>query len=311
MAGKMTRSNFVELLYPGYHDIFFDNYGDLPMEASQVFDMISHNEYFMKKGRMMGLGPFQNKAVGDFISLDAGKWLSDKEVFFPTYALGYGVTWELLEDDRYGEIEKFAAELGKSAQVTKELLSFDVLNNATGTDEVGLDGKAMLANDHLTGDGVTTIDNLSAAALSQTALEDGLEYFETLVNERSEPRPFKGPKLLLIPPQLKWKAKELLLSEYKPEFVPGDYTATALDTRNSINVLADEDISYMVVHWFTKTDCWFLIDKKYNDLIGVNRRNVTFDKSKDPNNGDGMYYSTFRYKPTFFDFRGITGYPGA
>ena len=311
MPAKMNRNNFTELLYKGLHYIFFDNYAKPTSEYDKIFKMMSHDEYSKKVGRLMGLGTFQNKAEGDFISMDAGEWLSDKEVFFPTYALGYGVTWEMVEDDLYGQIDKFAAELGESAGVTKEILSWDIFNNATGTTETGLDGKALLADDHLTGDGVTTLDNLSASALSQVAIQDALTYFDKIVNERSEPRPFNGQKVLIIPPELKWKAKELLLSEYKPEFDNQAHDGGALDTRNAVNVIGDEDISYMVCHWLTKSDAWFMVDKMNHDLNGINRRMVSFDKTKDPSTGDGMFYSTFRYKPTFFDFRGVYGYPGA
>ncbi len=310
MATKMTRQNFTELLYQGLHKIFFDNYAKPTAEYTKVFHTMNHDEYSKKVGRMMGLGPFRTKAEGSFINMDAGEWLSDKEIFFPTWALGYGVTWEMIEDDLYDQINKFTAELGDSAHLTKEMLSWDVLNNATSTDDPGLDAKALLSNTHLTGDGVTTIDNLSAAALSLSSLEAALTYYEKMVNERSEPRPFTGPKLLIIPPELKWKAKELLLTEYKPEFNV-DTDGTTLDTRNAINAIGDEDISYMVCHYLTKADAWFMIDKSNHDLNGVTRRATSFDKTKDPNTTDAIYYSTFRYKASFFDFRGCYGYPGA
>lgn len=311
----MTRGNFGKLLYPGLSKIFFDNYADPGAEYVKLLKMQSHDEYFMRQGRMMGLGPFRNKMEGDFIQMDAGKWLSDKEIYFPTYALGYGVSYEMVEDDQYNQIDKFSKELGESANVTKELLSWDILNAATldgaSGGRSGLDGKALLASDHVTGDGVTTINNLSADALSQTALENALIYFENLVNERSEPRPFNGPKLLLISPELKPKAKELLLSEFKPEFTV-EPTSQYKDTRNSINTLADEDIQYMVCHWLTAAnkDAWYMIDKNNHDLLGINRRDVMFDNTTDPKTTDSIYYGSFRYTADFFDYRGAFGFPG-
>jgi hypothetical protein len=217
-ARPMTRGNFGKLLYPGLSKIFFQSYTKPSTEYTQLFKIQSHDEYFLRQGRMMGLGPFRNKSEGDFITMDAGKWLSEKEIYFPTYALGYGVTYEMVEDDMYDQIDKFSSELGNAANTTKELLSWSVLNEATSTARVGLDGLPLLSDTHVTGDGATIIDNLSDAALSQTALEEALTYFENMVNERSEPRPFNGPKVLVIAPELNWKAKELLMSEFKPEF---------------------------------------------------------------------------------------------
>jgi len=308
---NMTRSNFGKLLYPGLSKIFFNNYASAESEYNKVFKIQSHDEYFLRQGRMMGLGPFRHKQESDFIQMDAGKWLSEKEIYFPTFALGYGVSYEMIEDDMYSQINKFSAELGNSATTTKELLSWDVLNTGDSTAKrVGLDGAALFADAHVTGDGVTTMDNLSTEALSQTALENALTYFEKIVNERSEPTPFRGPKILLIPPELKWKAKELLLSEYKPEFSV-DPTTQYTDTRNSLNVLADEDIQYRIIHWFTKPDMWFMCDRTNHDLLGVNRRAVSFDQTTDPKSTDSIYYATFRYTSDFFDFRGAIGYMGA
>lgn len=311
MSTPMTRSNFGKLLYPGLSKIFFKNYAKADAEYNRLLKIQSHDEYFLRQGRMMGLGPFRHKQESDFITMDAGQWLSEKEIYFPTYALGFGVSYEMIEDDMYGQIEKFSADLGDSASTTKELLSWDILNTAdSAATRVGLDGQALLSDTHTTGDGASTMDNLSSEALSQVALQNALTYFEKIVNERSEPTPFRGPKVLIIPPELKWKAKELLLSEYKPEFSV-DPTTQYTDTRNSLNVLADEDIQYMVCHWLSKTDMWFLVDRNNHDLLGVNRRAVAFDKTTDPKSTDSIYYATFRFTADFFDFRGVYGYMGA
>jgi hypothetical protein len=308
---NMTRSNFGKLLYPGLSKIFFNAYANAESEYNKIFKIQSHDEYFLRQGRMMGLGPFRHKPESDFIQMDAGKWLSEKEIYFPTFALGYGVSYEMIEDDMYAQINKFSGELGDSATTTKELLSWDVLNTGdSGAVRVGLDGEPLFSDTHVSGDGVTTMDNLSTEALSQVALENALTYFEKIVNERSEPTPFNGPKVLLIPPELKWKAKELLLSEYKPEFSV-DPTTQYTDTRNSLNVLADEDIQYRVIHWLAKPDMWFMIDRTNHDLLGVNRRAVSFDQTQDSKSTDHLYYATFRYTADFFDFRGAIGYMGA
>lgn len=311
-AGRpMTRGNFGKLLYPGLSKIFFENYAKPESEYNRAATMKTHDEYFMRQGRMMGLGPFRHKAESDFITMDAGKWLSDKEIYFPTFALGFGVSYEMVEDDMYGQIDRFSADLGESANTTKELLTWNVINTAdSGAVRVGLDGQPLLSATHTTGDGATVMNNLSTSALSQTALEAGLTYFEKIVNERSEPTPFNGPKVLLIPPELKWKAKELLLSEYKPEFNV-EPSSQYSDTRNSLNVLADEDIQYMIVHWLTKADMWFLMDRSNSDFLGINRRAVAFDRTQDPKSTDHIYYATFRYTSDFFDFRWLYGYMGA
>lgn len=304
----MTRSNYGELLYKGLHKIFFDDYAKPTAEYPVVFKTETHDEFSKRVGRMMGLGPFRPKDEGGFISMDAGKWLSEKTIYFPTWALGFAATWELMEDDQYGQIEKFTSMLGDAANTTKELLSFDVLNNATSTDDLGLDGLPLLSDSHVTGDGVSTISNLSATALSQVAIEEALIHFDKMLNERSEPRPFNGGKLLIIPPELKPLAKELLLSELKPQF--DNTTASTTESSNAINILKDEDIEYFVCHWLTKPDCWFMIDKMNHDLAGITRRPVSFDNTKDPKSTDELYYSTFRYKASFFDWRGVYGFPG-
>ena len=130
-----------------------------------------------------------------------------------------------------------------------------------------------------------------------------------MVNERSEPRPFTGGKLLLIPPELKWKARELLISEYKPELTDGPGGVSAWD-RNTINNMRDEDIQYKIIHWFTGTDPWFLVDKEYHDIQAISRREVSFENTVDPKSTDHLYYGTFRFTADFFDYRGAYGNVG-
>ena len=106
------------------------------------------------------------------------------------------------------------------------------------------------------------------------------------------------PKILLIPPELRWKAKLLLKTELK---------VGSMD--NDINVLKDEGLSYIVCHWMTSTTAWFVLADDH-DLRLMWRDNVEFEAGDDFNTKSALYTSTFRLAVEFWDWRGTYGSPG-
>jgi hypothetical protein len=77
-----------------------------------------------------------------------------------------------------------------------------------------------------------------------------INQFERLVDSQGLPISVK-PRYLVIPPELKWIAREILGSPHKP------YTAD-----NEINALIKEDLQYFISHYLTSASAWFSITEK-------------------------------------------------
>ena len=109
------------------------------------------------------------------------------------------------------------------------------------------------------------------------------------------------PKLLVVPPELKWTARELLGSKQKP------YTAD-----NEMNAFLDDDLTYFVWHYLTDDDAWFLLgDKEDHELNFFWRRKLDTEGDVDFDTGDLKFKAGMRFSVKWSDWRGAYGSPGA
>jgi hypothetical protein len=131
-------------------------------------------------------------------------------------------------------------------------------------------------------------------------VEHAIDLAETWVNHSGMPMPWK-PSVLVIPPQLKWIAKEITESELKP------YTGN-----NEVNPLGGEGLSYMVDHYLTDADSWYLMGPKSKHDVNVwIRREPRFMVGDDFDSGDAKCKGSFRMASGHGEPDGIFGSAGA
>jgi hypothetical protein len=110
------------------------------------------------------------------------------------------------------------------------------------------------------------------------------------------------PSLIVVGPQNKFTAREILGSSMKP------FTAN-----NEINSLADEDLSWTVSHYFpaAQSGQWFMMSPKgTHDLNFFVRSAPVFDYFDDPWTGNAIYTAWQRHVGSFFDWHGVYGSTG-
>jgi phage major head subunit gpT-like protein len=298
-------SGFSNLLKPALHEIFFNKYSQYPEEYSKVFDVLSSSRAYEEDSEVTGLGKLVSKSEGASITYDDPIQGKTKTYTHSSYGLGFRVTHELFEDDQYGIIKRMPAALARSANQTQEVEAWSVFNNAFSTSYTGLDGKPLCSTTHpnvAAGAGSGPYSNrLSTDSdLSITSLQSAIEAMETTTDDRDLNLMIK-PRLLVVPVQAKWMARELLNSEYKP--------GTA---NNEINALADEELKYMVGHYLTDTDAWFLLaDKADHYLRFFWREKVKFSSDDDFDSGDAKFKVFMRFAVGYSGWRGVVGTPGA
>jgi hypothetical protein len=296
MAGNIAvTGGFSQLLNKDYTEIFNDSYLRHEEEFSKIAKMETGDSNYIKKGEITGLGALQEVAEGGATPYEAPEQGNDKTVYFTNYALGFQITQNMWDDDLTGNMRDMPRELAKSVRYTEEVEYFDILNNSNNTTyRSGIDGKALCANNHPTIDGSTTIDNKGTASLSQTALEASLDYFDGLVNEKNIPIK-KIPKYLVIPYQLRWVAKEILQSDYKP------YTGD-----NEINTLRDSGLQVVIGHFLTSSVYWWVLADDH-DLCFLRRKPTEFKSMDDFNTGNALFKATTRFATDFWNYRGVYG----
>lgn len=269
-------SSIVDALDLNLNEMFQDGLQKWPEEYSKVFNVENSDKQTEKDSYESGFGLVPVKTEGRTATYDA--ILPGIKVTYThlTYALGYEITEEAIEDNQRTPetFAKLPAALDRSAMETVEVSAWSVFNNGFST--AGFDGKALFATDHPLLQGGTQSNKPSVDAdLSVTSLSAALTAIEKLVDERGLKRPLRAANLVI--PIDYWKtARELLDSDYIPE-----------SANNAINALQSKKLALIESHYITDTNAWFLVADKAQHFLkffwrvrpGALRRGTDFDST--------------------------------
>lgn len=265
----MVRGVFAQTLAPGVHHWFL-HFLDLQMrqeEYSTVFNVENSTQEFEDEVEMAGVGVMPEKPEGSLTVFDDLIQGGTKRYVHLTYALGSKASWELIEDDQYGLIKQVPKAHARSAMFAREMVSWNVFNLGFST-VTTTDGVSLFNTQHplLGGTAATNVGpgltNVIFAAgtfpnrpspdvdLSFTAIQLMVNQFERLVDSQGIPVRVK-PRYVIIPPELKFIAREILGSPGKP------YT-----NDNELNALLGEDLKFRVIHYLTSQSAWFAVAEK-------------------------------------------------
>lgn len=286
----MVRGQFSQLMAPGLHAEFVQWRDTLQRdeEFSHIFHMETSAKAYEDEVEFAGLPPMPIKPEGEAVTYVDAIQGGGKRYINVTYALGVRSSFELIEDDQYGLIMQAPKCLSRSAHFTKEQNAWNIFNLGFTASIITTDGVSIFNNQHplLGGTAATTVGpglaNVIGAAgtypnrpatdidLSFTAIQLMVNHFERLVEGQGLPISMR-PKYLVIPPELKWIAREILGSPHKP------YTAD-----NEINAVLKEDLQYFVSHYLTSQSAWFCVsDMGSHTLKFFQRRALDEDFSDD------------------------------
>lgn len=296
MARAQT-SLYGQYIAPGLRKVYFDTLMGIPKEFRQLFNIVPPKPsdrtglHYFDDLQLSSLGSFVPKAEGEAIQYDIP--IQGNTVRYQpfTFGLGFRITDEMRDDDIYGPMTRMSEQLALAAAHQMEVQSHRIFNNAfstagagNGLTAAGFDTLALASTTHTLLRGGTRANKLTVDEdLSVTALEHALDVFETWVNHSGMPTP-KRAAVLVVPPTLKWVAKELTESELKP------YT-----NNNEVNPLGGEGLQYFVDHYLTDPDGWILLaPKAQHDLNVWLRREPKFAVGDDFDTGDTKAKGTFR-----------------
>lgn len=297
-----TRSNFVDLLDPSFRHIIFDEYTRRPEYYSRFFKIESSNRQSEKISEATNFGLFSIKNEGGSIIYDDPKQGYDVEAVHLTYALGFRVTEEMLEDDQFNVIKRMPRMLAVSAKETTEVVAHDVLNSGfTTTYGDGVPLFSLLHPSPHTGYQVNT--PTAAADLSETSLQAALIDFEATTDARGLPLVMNSA-VLMVPPALQFTAQKLMAAVLEPE--------TANNAPNAFRNRVYGTTPRVIVNpYLTDADTWFLIDSDKHSLTFYNRVPLETRSDLEFDSGDMLFKARMRYSVTVGSWRGVYGVPGA
>lgn len=297
----MFRGAFSNLLAPGYRKVVFESYKEKPLEANRLVNMGRSGRAYEEDFNIAGFGTLVEKVEGSKVTYQDILQLNPKRYVFTTYALGFRITQEMLEDDLYGVFgNKLARALGRSARNNFEVIAMSPFNNAFNTAVNGfVTGESLISTTHALGRGGTASNRPAADVdFSLVALQAAIEHFHNLVDESGLPM-MLTPKWLVHGVGNHWTVNQVL----KSQFLPGG-------SQNDINQVAQEGIQPFLSHYLTDADSWFLLADDH-DINYFERVPPTFSNTDDFDTGDAKYKLRRRAGAGFGGWRGIYGSSGA
>lgn len=220
-----------------------------------------------------------------------------------------------IEDDLYGQIKIRVRELGVEARRFFDELVFTLLGQADQTSGVAgtilegetltcYDSKACCATNHIEGESGTQ-GNYSTSALNATNLQSAISAMNKFKSDKGKPRHIV-PDLLVVGPDLQWKARELLNSVYYPE-------EGVANSKLANNVLKGV-LGLLVTPYLTDSNDWFVLNTKsiVKPLILQLRKSPKFDALDSGTESLFMRKKMFygvdaRFNAAFGDWRNVYG----
>ena len=256
----LTRGQIIILLEPKLSNIWMNSWKTWPTEYTAFTNSRTAKKATITDHKRGEFGTLVIKGEGNPITYTDPTGGREKSYTPVRFALGYKITQEAIDHELYGIVEKYERSLMKSALDHQEVVAANILNGAFGTTDAdgysstGFDGLQLCSTAHTRLDGGANFRNRPStdADLSLSSLQSAVTDFENLKDDNGRPCKIK-PRLVIISPEDKFVARELLKSEYKP--------GTA---NNDVNAILEENLSFMVSHYKTDTDAWFLFGDEHD-----------------------------------------------
>lgn len=279
-------------------EIMFERFDAPSLTYPLIFNVRDSKRAYEEITGLTGFGLFSEKSEGQAIDYDTLLQAYDKRLTHSTYAKGYQITFEAMDDDLDGAISNAAPALARAARVSIETFIWNIVNNGFSS-ETTPDGAALFSNTHpLVGGG--SFDNLISGDLSQANLESAINIFDNMLDDRSLPIEL-SPSILLIPVELRWLAHEILKSELRSN------TAD-----NAVNALQQISIQTVMSKYLTGDDDWFVVAPPDQHRVLVYwREEPMTDHTLDFDTGNMKSKMTYRLSAGAADWRGWVGGQGA
>ena len=295
-------SAFSAFIAPDVHEMYVETGKERPPEYDLWMNVGTLDYNPVTDKQVAGLGTLVDKPEGTMFSLDDPIMGGSKTYTATAGGLAFECTWEMWRDDLYGLMMEFARELARSGRYREEISGHSVLNNAFSNSYTGFTaGESLCHTSHARLDGGTAQANRPSVdvGFSFAGIQAGIQNFHRMLNERGLPR-VMAPSMAIIAPQNLFAAREILGSSGKP------YTAD-----NEINSLVAEDLSWMVSHYLTDENYWFLLAPKgVHNLNYYWRDRPIFDNFDDPWTKSAVFTVYQRHTQGYGSYRGVYGSTG-
>jgi hypothetical protein len=299
----MRSTDFRSIVEPILNEAFDGVYDQRADEWKQVFREergIPRN--YHEEPVLFGFGAAPELPDGTAVTYQSGGVLFIKRYQYKVYGLAFALTKVLVEDGDHIRIgQTYAKHLAQSLVETKETLAANVLNRAFNGAYAGGDGKSLVATDHPIINGTFSNQLATAAALSQTSLEQILIQVRNAVDNNGK-RIRLNPKKLVVSPSNVFQAEVLLKSVLR--------AGTGNNDINPVKSMGLLDGGQANLSRLTSTTAWWVETDAPEGLKLMMRRPLEKSMEGDFETDSMRFKSTERYDLGWTDPRGVFGTPG-
>lgn len=306
MAGTISTGSVPRLLQEGVANIFGNSLKEHTNKWDKMFSMNQSTKNFEVDVQLEGFNRASSKPEGDDITFDSRRQGFTPKYQHTTFAKGYIVTEEALEDELYGQLNDGARALARVMNLTKEIEGAAVYNNGfdSGSLMIDGDGASLFSTSHVNGPSGGTYSNRLTvdADLSEASLEDMLVQIQTITDARGLPAALQAARLIIAPAN-SFEAQRILGS-----VLQNDTGNNATNAVRDMNAVRDGFVSNP---FLTDADAWFLTTDAPNGLKYFTRRAVRFGQDNAFTSGNARFKADERYSFGWSDARGAFGSSGA
>ncbi len=242
-----------------------------------------------------GPGQLSFKAENAPIQAGSIKQGPIKRVQAATWAGAIQISREAVKDVKYKKVTSAASSIGRATRLTPEYLFAQFMDRSFDANyPVTADGVELCSASHLLPDGVTTVSNIiTAAALSESSLEDVLTALRTVVGPDGMLSP-EEDKQLIVPSALNNLAQKLNRTQ-----------KTIGSNFNDVSVVAG--MKTMTFDYLTNSTRWFVQTDNANGIFWDFRERPEFIRDNVALTLQAIFVAFFRAMWGCEDFRGIFG----
>jgi hypothetical protein len=303
MATPMRSTDFRSVVEPILNEVFDGVYDQRADEWKQVFkEQKGIPRNYHEEPVLYGFGAAPELPDGMAVSYQSGGVLFLQRYLYKVYGLAFSLTKVLVEDGDHIRIgQTYAKHLAQSLIETKETLAANILNRAFNGSYVGGDGVSLVATNHPIVSGTFSNQLTTAAALSQTSLEQILIQIRNAVDNNGK-RIRLNPKQIVTGPSNVFQAEVLLKSVLRSGTADND-----INPVKSLGLLGDGQANLSRI---TSTTSWFVQTDAPEGLKLLMRRPLEKSMEGDFETDSMRYKATERYSLGWTDPRGIFGTSG-
>jgi hypothetical protein len=270
----------------------------------KMFEVLTSEQSYEEVVEEIGFGLMGVKPQGASISYDTASQGVVSRFTALTYAIGYIVTMEEMQDNLYEKLSfRRAGRLAHSVAETEEIVHANIFNRGFNPAYAGGDGVALFSTAHPTGDGTQSNRLAIDADLSETSIEDMI----TMINISANSRGLKINNMaqsLFVPAQLMFEANRIMSS-----VLQNDTSNNAVNVLKATNQLPKGIVSNP---YFTDPDAWFIrTNCREGGLEHYTRMAATFDRDNEFDTKNAKAATVARWSQGWSNWRQIYGSAGA